>query len=1420
MDENKLEHEVEVDANSPKKRKKKPKKEKGRKRRLGLGVLITTIVAIVVTLAGLAVYNVFGATLPSSYEEDDDYYYYHNGTFYWYGTSSKTEYGGSWYTTPKCPETLYSTDIDDIQFSGYVENNGLGFTCYSVKWTDGNSADPKYANNVGKYIKQATVQYRRAKTTPTVESVQVQDPNYVNGNDYWFQPGQNTRIRINSHQDQAANSVQQLDDWIKTTHLSLKNSSEEARASINYDGSWDYFQPVSDLDVKYNWKSSGSKGYKDWDTTFQVYLNGKNQSYDVREWLKSQNGKTYGYVDSGINLRTDGDIPTLNSASISNAQYVSGGTYWTQPNRTLNVSIRQYDAGSGNKYSYVRLSGSGDDVRSQHDFDGATDDNNQLFTDSDLQVSAAKETEDNSNYGTVQYSVVPKTNGHTYDVQYYFQDNVGNVSSDYSSTGMKIAVDGVAPSIGFSENGNPTYAKSHSTKVTVSDTGSGVNGVQYAWSTSSTTTPSSWTTTSSGATLTTPSSTGTYYLWIKATDNVGNSVTSTSNAFKVDQTLPSVSANPSSGDWENTPYAVTPSYSDSDSGVDTKQYAWSTSTSTPSSWSDYSSGTITQPGTGTYYLHLRAVDNAGNEKVDYFGPYKYESTDPTGTLTQTPTGWTNGDVTLNLTSIADGGGSGYYRTKLPNGNYVTGTSASQTVSANGSYSFVIYDNAGNSTTKTQNVTNIDKTAPSVSFNPNGNSTYAQSYSTKVTVSDSDSGINTSQYAWSNSNTTTPSSWTDFSSGATLTSPSNSGTYYLWVKVVDNAGNTTITKSNAFQVDNTNPTASTSQTPTSWTNGNVTLTLTNIADTGGSGYKNTRLPDGTYVTTTSATYTATANGTYDFVIYDNAGNATTKSFTVSNIDKTKPVISYSQDGNSTYEQSQSTKVTVSDGGGSGINTSEYAWSTSSTSTPSSWTSLTSGTTLNAPTSTGTYYLWVRVTDGAGNVTTDVSGAFKVDNTLPTFSANPSSGNWTNSPYVVTPTYSDGDSGVKTKQYAWATSTSTPTTWITYSSGTLTQPGAGTYYLHYRVVDKAGNSQTGYVGPYRYENTDPTASTSQSTSGWTNGNITLNVTNIADDGGSGYYRTKLPDGSYVTSTSATYTATANGTYSFVIYDNAGNTTIKTFTINTIDKNAPTADLSQTPTSWTNGDVTLKLTNIADSGGSGYYRTKLPDGTFITSTSVDYTVSANGTYQFTVYDQAENATVKSITVKNIDKVKPQGSVSYSTTNATNSDVVVTLNATDADSGVKTIQLPNGTIINGSTATYTVSANGKYSFVITDVAGNETVVTASVDNIDKTPPSLMVFPSEEEWTNKSIIITAIASDEGGISRIVLPNGDVVNDSTAIFTVTGNGSYTFTAYDSVGNKTTKTLTVDNYDGDKPTVKIEQTSQTNTQINVRMTYGD
>ena len=115
------------------------------------------------------------------------------------------------------------------------------------------------------------------------------------------------------------------------------------------------------------------------------------------------------------------------------------------------------------------------------------------------------------------------------------------------------------------------------------------------------------------------------------------------------------------------------------------------------------------------------------------------------------------------------------------------------------------------------------------------------------------------------------------------------------------------------------------------------------------------------------------------------------------DEVAPTITVEPTEDTTWRQSHSVQVTIIDEP-NGLATGtqiQYAWGTSNTEEPTSWTTVNMGNTSGAKTAsttitgsglTGTYYLWIKpvnVKDTEGNTTTDTitTGEFKFDNIYP-------------------------------------------------------------------------------------------------------------------------------------------------------------------------------------------------------------------------------------------------------------------------------------------------------------------------------------------------------------------------------------------------------------------------------------------------------
>ena len=363
--------------------------------------------------------------------------------------------------------------------------------------------------------------------------------------------------------------------------------------------------------------------------------------------------------------------------------------------------------------------------------------------------------------------------------------------------------------------------------------------------------------------------------------------------------------------------------------------------------------------------------------------------------------------------------------------------------------------------------------------------------------------------------------------------------------------------------------------------------------------------------------------------------------------------------------------------------------------------------------------------------------------------------------------------------------------------------GQHFFQVWAADNCGNMSVP-VTVYFNVNKDVTAPTgthSINPTNWTNGDVTITL-NTTDDM-SGVKRIKKPDGSYIYSVSTIYVVSANGSYTFVLEDNVGNTRNYTVTINNIDKTAPTGSLSHNPTNWVNTDVKIHW-SVADAN-SGVKQIKLPDGTIKTTATGDYTVSQNGTYTFVVYDVAGNTLTLQETVTNIDKTPPTGSLNHNPTDWVIDYVKIHWTASDSQSGFNRVVLPDGTSTTNASGDFTVTDNGTYTFTLYDNVGNSRILTENINNIDKIMPEGVLSLQENRLTDEKIKISWKAFDlQSGFSKILLPDSTFSTNATGEFIVAQMGDYSFVIYDKVGNMRELSINVSNVDMINPILEVTQ----------------
>ena len=396
--------------------------------------------------------------------------------------------------------------------------------------------------------------------------------------------------------------------------------------------------------------------------------------------------------------------------------------------------------------------------------------------------------------------------------------------------------------------------------------------------------------------------------------------------------------------------------------------------------------TIDNLSAGTYNIKAKIYDVAGNSIESSVATVTVKDIptlvkDDNVTFSSTPSGWTNGTVSVKVTTNVSG-----YTLQVSSDNKSWQDGNTITRSTNGQvYARLAYGEFTGGAA-TYNVSNIDKTAPTVELSQNGGSYVmptSENATIKTTITAKDTGgsnLNKLQYAWSQSNTTEPTGWTTFSNGqeiekSDITEP---GTWYLWTNVTDVAGNraTNIKVSNGFMIGSNLEEENMITFDTNidgWTNKDVTVTpkyganLTQnriLTSTGEEGIDYQITGTQVIVKNSGIAVTATAQ--------DIAGNTVKATMIIYNIDKEAPIVTLTtnggnyimpSDGNAKIE----TVITAEDVGGSDLKTLEYAWSQSNTTEPTEWTKFNNGEEVikSDITVAGIWYLWVRVTDNAGN-----------------------------------------------------------------------------------------------------------------------------------------------------------------------------------------------------------------------------------------------------------------------------------------------------------------------------------------------------------------------------------------------------------------------------------------------------------------------
>ena len=866
---------------------------------------------------------------------------------------------------------------------------------------------------------------------------------------------------------------------------------------------------------------------------------------------------------------------TIQQVGGSYTQTVSGGASHTfedlPSNTTYNITVTVTD-GSGNSDSRslngiitAPIPGGSSAINASI--------NPESWTNTPVTVTLTNNAQNPQNYKIVykigqdgietDYSV-PFTVSTNSTVYAWLEDTAGNQGSPAVIDISKI--DTKAPTVSAQPSSDGAASQTKRVTVTATDTNydSNVAGfkanqsLKYAWSTSNTQVPSSFNTATGTNTagarsisfnVTGEGLTGNYYLWVQAgsfADQANNSnAQAVFGPYNFDNEAPKMEFGPNGSDDYEKHYDVEVKFPDGDQGqIDNIEYVWTKGTDTTPDFDKDGKPVVIGGGedgktiipspddaTGNdWYLNVKVTDEFGNEETVKVGPFYIDNSGPTITK---PTGdystpQKSHTVTVKVEDTDSGMPGNMPKYVWVNGNGTptedelkagtTFTSESPITTPSGengnNWHLWIYaeDNLGNSSTENIGPFNIDNTAPSITFTPNGNTgSWQQSYSVKVDAADSNAGVkaDTLKYQWTQSSSA-PSAesfntnGTSFTSGSNISSPADvtGNNWYLWIYAQDNAGNSNIVgTTKPFYIDNTDPNLSLEVIGTATSN---TINIQANATDGDSGINDSsyryyikETHGGNYgsAETDGKTHRfedLEQNTEYTIMVEvaDNAGNTISKEITVT----TGSVASGEDaiDHQINPKDWTNSSVTLTLGLKQGYDGYKIQYSESASGPWTDYDLSGSGITVDT---NKTIYAQLLDTSGNAGAVVPIQ-ILTIDTVAPTVSAKPSSQDPADTQVSITVTAEDSnyDSNVagfaagQTLRYGWSTSsteepaydqkaTSSNSAGATTMTFRVTTPAnvTGDYYLwilNDSVVDRAGNKATiTPFGPYKLDNEAP-------------------------------------------------------------------------------------------------------------------------------------------------------------------------------------------------------------------------------------------------------------------------------------------------------------------------------------------------------------
>ncbi len=847
---------------------------------------------------------------------------------------------------------------------------------------------------------------------------------------------------------------------------------------------------------------------------------------------------------------------------------------------------------------------------------------------------------------------------------------------------------------------------------------------------------------------------GTHTVYVKVTDNAGNSETD-SVTFVVDTVAPSLSITAPSVDHLTNLTSVTVSWSGSDLTSDVQGYRYSIDGGAWSSISSDTSHTFTGLGDGNRTVRVQIFDNANLVTLRSI-TFMVDTVPPVLEITSPSEGelvndryitWAASDATSGVAGYqyrADGGA--WSTMDLTTSNTFSGL-------ADGNHTVTVraFDITGSCSYAFVNFT-LDATAPTIDITSPAD--YSISASSTVTViwegSDALSGVTGYQYSLDGS------AWSVLSNDLSHEfSGLGDDTHTVDIQVWDLAGNNAVDTIRII-VDTAAPGVSISSPADNYISSStsVTVTWTGIdLGTGLAGYRYKIGSDEFSSLSMTATHTFSGldQGVHTVVIEaeDNAGNKNSVSVTF-NVDTIQPTVSISSPANGLITASSSVQV---DWAGSDENSGVWhyrshidsvAWSAYSGSLTRTFTSLT----------TGVHTVYVEVQDNAGN-TGSATVSFTVDLVAPSLLiTSPAGGSYFNVNTVeVVWTGSDAVTGLQ--GYTYKVDSEAYSTLSMDISHAFTGLGEGSHTVSVRAHDNVNNIATLTV-TFVVDTVAPTVSVTSPTEGqlvnsqavvWSGNDATSGILN---------YQSRIDGGSWSSlsaTASRTFTGLADGNHMVQVkaFDRAGNYA-DTFRNFTLDATAPSVVISY-PANNAIFNVTTVIVNwngTDNLAGIAGYQWEIDSGGYstIAGSSDPYLhqpVAGRAHVHIKATDNASNIYVATVQFR-VDTTAPTLTITVPSNNAyqTSTSQTVTWTRSDAGSGLQGSSYHidggawSGIVLATTSNTFTGLTDGVHVVEVRCFDNANLVTTKSVSfTVDTVNPTLVIDNPANLYLTNSTSVT-----------------------------------------------------------------------------------